>query len=109
MHFMLEAMLKWETNSWCTSYGLYYIRGPSLRLGLVRTYQWCIRSISNPTDGPSHGVYPLQHLLLPTILLPEILVPFLIDFDHAHSHLPPLTGPVPITASHPPPSLHPVH
>lgn len=38
-----------------------------------------VPSKSNPADGPSHAIYPPTNLLLPTVKLPQLLEPFLID------------------------------
>jgi hypothetical protein len=36
---------------------------------------------SNPADGPSRGIFPPAHLLLPPIELPQEIRPFVIDFN----------------------------
>ena len=38
-----------------------------------------VRSELNPADGPSRGIFPSPHLLLPRIPIPPSLVPFIID------------------------------
>lgn len=60
-----------------------------------------VRSASNPADGPSRGIYPPPHLLLPAIPISTDLAPFLVDFDS------PLAAPLPLAVrrSRPPASL----
>lgn len=38
-----------------------------------------IPSGDNPADGPSHGIYPPAHLMLPTLPTPPTLCPFISD------------------------------
>ena len=46
-----------------------------------------VNTTKNPADGPSRGVYPSFHLLLPPIELPTEVKPFLVDFDApTHPH-----------------------
>lgn len=33
----------------------------------------------NPADGPSRGIFPGDHLLLPPVVIPPSLVPFIVD------------------------------
>lgn len=40
-----------------------------------------VNTVNNPADAPSRGKYPPRHLLLPPIILPPELEPFIIDFD----------------------------
>lgn len=40
-----------------------------------------VNTSRNPADGPSRGIYPPKHLLLPPIDLPDEIRPFLVDFD----------------------------
>lgn len=40
-----------------------------------------VPSADNPADGPSRGVFPPRHLLLPPLVLPGDLSTFLIDAD----------------------------
>jgi len=41
-----------------------------------------VASEDNPADGPSRGIYPPLNLLLPPILLPVKIHPYVIDFNH---------------------------
>ena len=62
----------------------------------------------NPADGPSRGVFPPTHLLLPNIQLPDEIKPFIVDFD-APDHLSEETAPrrpSPATKAAIPPSEH---
>lgn len=45
------------------------------------THAQYVPSNDNPADGPSHGIYPSAHLLLPPVELPAELTPFVINFD----------------------------
>ena len=40
-----------------------------------------INTANNPADGPSRGIYPPRHLLLPPIKLPDEIKSFVINFD----------------------------
>ena len=40
-----------------------------------------VNTAQNPADGPSRGIYPPRHLLLPPVNLPNEIKPFIIDFD----------------------------
>jgi hypothetical protein len=35
----------------------------------------------NPADGPSRGIFPSRHLLLPPFDIPDEIKPFIVDFD----------------------------
>ncbi|PBK97133.1 hypothetical protein ARMGADRAFT_1027987 [Armillaria gallica] len=47
----------------------------------LHVYTRYVTSASNPANGPSRGVYPQRSLLLPPILLPDELLPFIINYD----------------------------
>jgi len=82
----------------------------------------------NPTDGPSQGIYPPIHLMLPDLPIPHALCPFIDNITMAHipphpasptpiqkslplhpscppTGRPNASGLVPLTASNPPESL----
>lgn len=40
-----------------------------------------VNTAKNPADGPSRGIHPPRHLLLPRIDIPEELERFIVDFD----------------------------
>lgn len=40
-----------------------------------------VNTAHNPADNPSRGIYPPEHLLLPPIIIPSELEPFITDFD----------------------------
>ena len=52
----------------------------------------------NPADGPSRGIYPPAHLLLPPIEIPDEIKPFIINFN-----APPRPGEGTTARSPPPP------
>lgn len=45
----------------------------------VSFYPEYIRSADNPADGPSRGIFPPLHLLLPYVPIPEALSHLIID------------------------------
>ena len=40
-----------------------------------------VNTAHNPADGPSRGIYPPRHLLLPPVKLPDEIKPFIVDCD----------------------------
>lgn len=44
-------------------------------------YSRYVASASNPADNPSRGRFASRNLLLPPIIIPSPILPFLIDFD----------------------------
>ena len=40
-----------------------------------------VNTSRNPADGPSRGIFPPEHLLLPPISIPEELRTFIVDFN----------------------------
>lgn len=54
------------------------------KCGTILTTRY-INTAYNPADGPSRGIFPARHLLLPPIELPRELRPFLTDIDNTLS------------------------
>ena len=55
-------------------HGLLEEHGSSLTTRYVNT-------VNNPADGPSRGIFPPHHLLLPSLVLPPELEHVIVDFD----------------------------
>lgn len=67
----------WATNLiFCRIYDCLEHISPNVSFHLCY-----VPSADNPADGPSRGVFPPRHLLLPPLVLPGDLSTFLIDAD----------------------------